>query len=100
MFDDSLLIVSPGVNATTSATSAPFALPNTQAGTPARVVRVASTQAAYINFGTSAAVTATASNILTQPADAVVLTLPRGTTHFAVIQDAASGKVNVQAIEY
>lgn len=100
MYDDALQIFTTGVNATTSGTSASAALPNTQAGTAARIVRVAATQAAYINFGTSSGVTATANNILVQPADAVVLTLPRGSTHFAVIQEAASGKVNVQAIEY
>ena len=100
MFDDSLLIQTTGVNATTSGTSASFALPNTAAASAARVVRVAATQAAYVNFGTSSGVVATPNNILVQPADAVVLTLPRGTTHFAVIQEGTAGKVNVQAIEY
>lgn len=99
MFDDSLLIVTAGVNLTTSGSSTSSALPNTGAGAAARVVRVAATQAAYVNFGTSG-VAATTANILVQPADSVVLTLPRGVTHFAAIQEGTAGKVNVQAIEY
>jgi len=99
MFDDALQIFQDGASLTTGAASARVALPVNSAGIAARVVRVAALNACYCKFG-DATVVATANNILVQPADAVLLTVPKGATHIAGIQDAAAGKLNIQPVEY
>jgi len=99
MYDDALQIFQDGASLVTAGTSARVALPVNSAGIAARIVRVAALNACYCKFG-DVAVVATANNILIQPADSVVLTVPKGATHIAGIQDAAAGKINIQPIEY
>lgn len=99
MYDDALQIFTTGATLVTGATSAAVALPTNSAGSIARVIRVSAINACYAKIGASTVV-ATNADILIQPADAVVLTVPRGATHIAGIQDAAAGRLNVQAIEF
>lgn len=99
MYDDALQIFTSGATLVTGAASARVALPNNSAGSVARVIRVSGINACYAKLGDSSVV-ATNADILIQPADAVVLTVPRGATHIAGIQDAAAGRMNVQAVEY
>lgn len=99
MYDDALQIFNDGATIATSATSARVALPTNSAGIAARIVRVSALNACYCKFG-DVTVVATANNILVQPADAALLTVPKGATHIAGIQEAAAGKINIQPIEY
>lgn len=99
MYDDALQIFTTGATLVTGAASARVALPNNSAGSVARVIRVSAINACYCKLGDSE-VTATNADILIQPADALVLTVPRGATHIAGIQDSAAGRMNIQAIEF
>ena len=49
-------------------------------------------------LGTSG-VAATTADILVQPADSVILQVPKGITHIAYIQGVAAGAVNVVPLE-
>lgn len=95
---DFITVVAPGVNISTSGVSSSVALPVAQSGEVPRYVRVAGTAAGYVRLGTSG-VTAAAGDTLVQPADAVVLHVPRGVTHIAAIQDTGAGKINVVPLE-
>jgi hypothetical protein len=96
--DDFITVTNVGVTITTSGTSARQGIPTASSGEIPRYVRVAATAACYVKIGTSG-VTATANDILVQPADAVVLHIPNGVTYIAAIQDSAAGKCNVVPLE-
>ena len=97
-YDDYITVVAVGTTITTSGTSASATIPSCQSGEYPRYVRVAATAACYVKLGTGAA-TATTSDILVQPADAVILHVPSGYTKIAAIQDSAAGKCNVVPLE-
>jgi hypothetical protein len=67
-----------------------LALPGSTNG---RVIRVASTQDVYINFGDNS-VTAAAANYLL-PAGAEYFQVPDGTSHIAYLQVTAAGRISV-----
>ena len=96
--DDYITVTTAGSTITTSASSSRVAIPNASDGGVPRYIRVAATAACYVKIGTSG-VTATTSDVLVQPADAIVLHIPLGITHIAAIQDSAAGKCNVVALE-
>lgn len=96
--DDFLTITAAGTTLTTGAASTSATIPNASSGEIPRYIRVASTTACYVKLGTTAA-TATSSDILVQPADAVILHVPQGVTKIAAIQDTAAGKCNVVPLE-
>jgi hypothetical protein len=74
-------------------------IPNTQAGTKPRFVRVAATAAAHVQLFKDGAGTATTADTLVQPGDAITLAVPNGLTNIAAIQSAAAGLVQVSPLE-
>lgn len=93
-----IVATTTGTTVTTGASSASITIPNTSAGSKPRFVRVAATVESYVKIGV-AGVTATTNDILVQPADAAILSIPDGITTIAYIQGATSGKVNVLPLE-
>lgn len=79
--------MSAGGNQAFNATSAAIDV------TGAAVIRVVCDQDCYLDFGTSAAVTAAVGDYLV-PAGAEIIALPEGTTHVAVIQSSTGGTLN------
>lgn len=96
--DDFMTVLATGANITTSGTSASIAIPTASSGEIPRYVRITSTAAAHVKLG-GAAVAAVAADLMVQPADSVVLAVPRGITNIAAIQDTAAGTVNVVPLE-
>lgn len=96
---DALQIFQTGLTVTSSSTSSTNALPEAANSVAVKYVRVASTGECYVKLG-AASVTATANDILIQPADSQVLAT-NGATHFAVIQGGAPGtaRINVTPVE-
>jgi SH3-like domain-containing protein len=93
-----LTVTATGVLITTSGVSAGSALPNASSGEVPRYVRIAATAAATVRMGAGAQ-TAVTTDLLVQPGDAVVLTVPRGVTHIAALQVTAAGVVQVSPVE-
>jgi hypothetical protein len=91
---------SVGATITSVAASTITNIPVDSAGNSPRYVRIAATQAAYVKVSTTAtAAAATTSDILVQPADAIILEIPGGVTKIAAIRDTVDGKVNVVALD-
>jgi SH3-like domain-containing protein len=95
---DYITVTTTGVSITTGAASSGGALPNASSGEVPRYVRIAASVAACVRIGPGAQ-TAVATDMLVQPGDAVVITVPRGCTHVAAIQLAAAGVVIVTPVE-
>lgn len=93
-----ITVIATGINITTGAASANAALPPDASGQVPRKVRISVTSAARVRIGTSG-LAAIATDLLVQPAAPVVLSIPRGLTHIAAIQDTAAGAVNVTPLE-
>lgn len=96
--DDFITIVATGTTLTTGVASASATIPSASSTETPRYIRVSATAACYVKLGTTAA-TATANDILVQPADAVILHVPQGYTKIAAIQDTAAGKCNIVPLE-
>lgn len=94
-FDDSLIVTQTGTTITTSGVSAAATIPNNSANSVPRFVYVAATAAAYVHFGA----TSTAGDMLIQPGDAQVLTVPKGVTQISAIQVSAAGVVQISPLE-
>jgi len=92
----SYTITRPGVTVTTVAsTSANGALPTDSSGNRPRRIRVACTGTAYIMLAPNVgAAVATTANVMVTPGSATEL-LVLGMTHYAVIDDGVSVKVNI-----
>lgn len=97
-YEGAISVNAVGSTMTSGAASTSITIPNNSAGEAPRYVRVSATAAAYVKLGVSAA-TATANDILVQPADSFILHVPSGITKIACIQDAAAGKVNVVPLD-
>lgn len=91
-------IVSTGFSAATGAASAVTAIPNDSSGRAPNYIRVAARNECYVKLGIAGA-TATTNDILVQPADSIILQVPKGITHIAYIQGTAAGQVNVVPLE-
>ena len=98
-FGLAITVVKTGVQQASGAASAGAALPTCQSGEIPRYIRVAATAAACFKLGAGGAPTATAGDVQIQPGDAAILHVPSGMTHFAVIQVAAAGLVQVSPLE-
>lgn len=96
-FEGAIQVFSTGFTAATGAASAATALPVNSAGERPRYIRVAAINESYIRLGQST-VTATANDMLIQPADSALLAV-NGSTHIAYIQGTSAGKVNVIPLE-
>ncbi len=92
-----LTVFATGFTAATGASSARTALPVNSAGENPRYIRVAGINERYVKPGPST-VTATANDMLIQPADSAILAV-NGCTHIAYIQGTSAGKVNVVPLE-
>jgi len=91
-------IVATGVSAATGAASASSTIPNDSSGRAPNYIRVAARNECYVKLGV-AGVTATSNDILVQPADSVILQVPKGVTTIAYIQGTAAGVVNIMPLE-
>lgn len=89
-----------GVTVTTViSTSANGTIPNTSAATKARYVRVIATGTAYVRLAPAvgSAVAVTTDAMITSGSPIILETL--GYTHYAVIDDGVSVKVNISPLE-
>lgn len=91
-------ITSVGFSAATGAASASAAIPNDSSGRAPNYIRVSARNECYVKLGTSS-VAATTNDVLIQPADSLILQVPKGITHIAYIQGTAAGQVNVVPLE-
>lgn len=98
-----LSISAPSLIAATGAASANAAIPVDGSGNRPFFIRIAARNECYVALGTSGV---TASNtpgasgsILVQPADSLVLSVPRGSTHIAYIQGSAAGQICVSPLD-
>ena len=91
-------ITATGFSAATGAASVRTAIPTTSAGTAPLYIRVSGRNECYVKLGDST-VTSTTNDILVQPADSVILQVPKGITHIAYIQGTTAGQVNVVPLE-
>lgn len=91
-------ITAVGFSAATGAASASTAIPNDSSGRAPSYIRVASRNECYVKLGVTG-VAATTNDILVQPADSLILQVPKGITHIAYIQGTAAGQVNVSPLE-
>lgn len=94
-----ITIVADGIAITTSAASTSLALPNTNAGTKPRLIRVAATAAAHVQLFKDGAGAATSADTLIQPGDAQIMVVPAGCNNIAAIQSSAAGLVQVSPLE-
>lgn len=93
-----LTIMAVGVTSATGAASAQITIPADSSGRVPNYIRVAAINESYVKLGV-AGVAATTNDILVQPADALVLQVPKGVTTIAHIQGTTAGKVNITALE-
>lgn len=91
-------IVATGFSAATGAASASTTIPNDSSGNKPSYIRVAARNECYVKLGV-AGVTATVNDVLVQPADSIILQVPKGVTTIAYIQGTAAGQVNVSPLE-
>ena len=94
----SITAVATGVSAATGAASASSTIPNDSSGRAPNYIRVAARNECYVKLGV-AGVAATTNDILVQPADSVILQVPKGVTTIAYIQGTAAGQVNIIPLE-
>lgn len=97
-FSNGVTIVAVGFSAATGAASANTAIPNDSSGRAPNYIRVSARNECYVKLGTSG-VAATVNDILVQPADSLILQVPKGITHIGYIQGTAAGQVNVVPLE-
>lgn len=97
-FQGTITVVKTGVSQASGAASAGTTLPTAQSGEVPRYIRVAATVAACFRMGAGAQ-TAVATDLQVQPGDSAILHVPNGFTHFAVIQVAAPGVVQISPLE-
>jgi len=97
-FEMAITVTATGKAQASGAASAGTTLPTDSAGNIPRYVRVAATVPACFRFGYGSLPTAVSTDLQVQPGDAVILTT-NGATHFAVIQVAAAGVVQVSPLE-
>ena len=91
--DDTLSILATGFTAATGAASARTAIPVNTSTLKPRYIRVAGINECYVKLG-DVTVTATANDVLIQPADSMLMVVG-SCTHIAYIQGTAAGKINV-----
>ncbi len=106
MIQNTIKIVSPGVTVTTGSTSATVAIPNTSAGTPAKVIRCichdAATYAYVMPGNSSVSVTGGANNgngILINANEGTLLDVS-GCTYLAYLQGDAASYLNITPVEW
>lgn len=91
-------IVTTGLSVATGAASASSSIPNDGSGRIPSYIRVAARNECYVKLG-AAGVIATTNDILIQPADSLILQVPKGVTTIAYIQGVSAGQVNISPLE-
>ena len=91
-------IAAVGVTAATGGASAQITIPNDSSGRVPSYIRVAGINECYVKLGV-AGVVATTNDVLIQPADSIILQVPKGVTTIAHIQGTTAGKINVIPLE-
>jgi hypothetical protein len=97
-FENSITVVSAGTSQASGAASAGTTIPLCSSGEVPRYIRIASSNAAYVRIGAGAQ-TAVAGDLMVQAGDAAVISVPRGYTHFAVLQVTVAGVVQISPLE-
>ena len=87
-----------GASITLAGTSASATIPNTSAGTKPRIIRVATTTAAYVRFGVGAQ-TAVNTDLLVTQYDSVLLNIGATDDTIAGLQAATGGVLIVTPVE-
>lgn len=95
---DAINVTNPGASISFTATSAVAAIPAAGNVAP-RYVRLAATQPCYVRLGAGAGITAVPGDLLVQPADAVVLSVPGGLTHVAAVAVGAGGVMQISPLD-
>lgn len=93
-----ITVVTSGFSAATGAASAVTAIPPDSSGRLPNYIRVSARNECYVKL-TTAGGTATTNDALIQPADSLIMSVPKGLTHLAYIQGVAAGQVNVVPLE-
>lgn len=98
-----VVITANSTIAATGAASARSAIPVDGSGNRPNYIRVAARNECYIALGDSSV---TASNsagasgsVLIQPADSLLIQVPKGATHIAYIQGSAAGQICVSPLD-
>lgn len=86
-----------GITLASGAASTGATIPNMSSSEKPRFIRIAATAPACVRVGAGAQ-TAVVTDLQVQPGDAVILTT-NNATHFAVIQVAAAGVVQISPLE-
>lgn len=94
---DFVSVTVTGSNITTGAASANAALPVSSSGEIPRFIRFSVTAPARIRMGAGVGTTALATDMLVT--NTVIVDVPRGYTHWAAIQDSATGSANATPLE-
>lgn len=96
-FENAITVTVTGVVLTTTGTSANATIPLDSAGNVPKYIRISATAAANVRIGNGTPVALT-TDLMVQPGDAVILATC-GLTKVAAIQVAATGFVQVSAVE-
>ena len=98
-----VVITANSLIAATGAASASSAIPVDGSGNRPNYVRVAARNECYIAIGNSGVTASNAAgstgSVLIQPADSLLIQVPKGATHIAYIQGSAAGQVCVSPLD-
>lgn len=97
-FQGAITVTATGKSQASGGTSAGTTLPVAQSGEIPRFIRVAATAPATFRLGWGSLPTALTTDLQVQPGDAVILST-NGASHFAVLQVASAGVVQVSPLE-
>lgn len=91
--------ITTGTTVTSGAATANVAIPTMADGTIPKAVILSSTGTVHVKLGTTAAVTATANDLMV-PSGNFLAILTRGNAFIAYIQEAAASKLTIAPCEY
>ena len=97
MQDDAIRVVKTGAIIAFSSTSANVAIPTDSSGTLPKYVRIAANAACYVKIG-AAGLTASAGDLLVQPADAVIVKV-QNQPYVAALQVSTAGTAQISPLE-
>lgn len=97
-FEGAIMVVSTGVNLTTSGTSANATIPNCSSGEIPRYIRITASTGAYVRIQASGTPVAVNTDMMVQPGDAVIIAVCNY-TKIAALQVSAPGVVQVSPLE-
>lgn len=98
MMDDSVTVTATGTRTASGAASAGTTIPLCSSGEVPRYIIVSATAAAHFRLGAGAQ-TSVNTDLMIQPGDARIMSVPSGYTNYACIQAVAAGVVQVSPLE-